>query len=472
MEVDSFKYFMMNEAVFSAQKMQKALKLIVKILQRRVGRKFKQYPGVYQYTCQGKRCAGIRYFLSGTLKSVRFSWEPGSGEIAAFDVWDGHGDPDKPTIHVDLRQKNVVQILDGIVGLIKKPRVGNIDVKLKESLDEDETALDLIIEKKLSANTLAFIQHKGIDQEEFVANQPRFRLDLLKFIRQLKKSGTDLTGKSGESFETLRAQNGREEINLDPAFKKAETMLARTIDVPTLFDDLETVVKSVTKKINNSLVVTGNAGTGKSFTVMKVVERSGREWVLEKGAATAFGLYGLLFKHRDKLIVFDDSDDVFANQKARNILKGALDSSAKRMISWPSRLTQDIDPDEITDEDMEKGKFPSKFDFEGQIIFISNLPLSKVDPDGAIQSRSLAIDITLTKKEIIDRMESILFKIPLELPAGFKQPSDKFKQQVFDVLRERVNELRKALSIRTFVTALKLRMTEEKDWERRMIMYA
>jgi hypothetical protein len=54
-------------------------------------------------------------------------------------------------------------------------------------------------------------------------------------------------------------------------------------------------------------------------------------------------------------------------------------------------------------------KVPNKFEFDGQIIFISNLPEEKFDK--ALLSRSLHVDVHLNKKELFDRMKDIMTKI-------------------------------------------------------------
>ena len=58
-------------------------------------------------------------------------------------------------------------------------------------------------------------------------------------------------------------------------------------------------------------------------------------------------------------------------------------------------------------------KIPRFFEFTGKIIFISNLKMDKLDPDGAIRTRAFMIEIDPTDIEIYDFMESIVDKIKL-----------------------------------------------------------
>ena len=66
------------------------------------------------------------------------------------------------------------------------------------------------------------------------------------------------------------------------------------------------------------------------------------------------------------------------------------------------------------DEILASGQIPRWFEFTGKIIFISNLPLNKLDPDGALRTRAFIIDINPTDVEVYDFMEKIVDKIKLE----------------------------------------------------------
>jgi hypothetical protein len=64
---------------------------------------------------------------------------------------------------------------------------------------------------------------------------------------------------------------------------------------------------------------------------------------------------------------------------------------------------------EMDDEFLKSGKYPNKFDFKGQVIFISNLSESKFDK--ALLSRSLHVDVHLNKQELFERMKNIMKRI-------------------------------------------------------------
>jgi hypothetical protein len=123
-----------------------------------------------------------------------------------------------------------------------------------------------------------------------------------------------------------------------------------------------------------------------------------------KGAVSGIGLFATLYKYSDakNVLVFDDCD-VFTDPDALNVLKGALDSGKKRRISWnkDSRL--------LRDEGV-----PNSFDFNGSIIFITNLNFedrrsNKIQAHvDALQSRCHFLDLTIeTERDKMLRIKQV-----------------------------------------------------------------
>jgi len=162
-----------------------------------------------------------------------------------------------------------------------------------------------------------------------------------------------------------------------------------------------------------AMIVTGPAGIGKSHGVITQMEKasmfdkiSGKRprFEIVKGAMSGIGLFAKLYKFSDakNVLVFDDCD-IWDDQDAVNVLKGALDSGKKRRISWnkDSRL--------LRDEGV-----PNTFDFNGSIIFITNKTFdskkqSKMTPHlDALQSRSHFLDLTVdTERDKILRIKQV-----------------------------------------------------------------
>jgi len=186
-----------------------------------------------------------------------------------------------------------------------------------------------------------------------------------------------------------------------------------------------------------------------THTVNKAIKRKGLEedhdYVVIKGFATPKALYVTLWENKEKTIIFDDCDSVLKDPTAINLLKGALDSYEKRTISWLQRG--------FADEDI-----PQSFEFKGQVIFISNINSARLD--GAIKSRSIVVDLSMTMKDKIDRMRHILPKI---LP----DHSMKIKEMALDFMEEHAEEA-KEFNLRTLMKASKVIKAygiENEEWK-------
>lgn len=232
-------------------------------------------------------------------------------------------------------------------------------------------------------------------------------------------------------------------------------------DINTRFSFVEKLVNMVATGVQPSAIITGEGGLGKTFTVTKTLEANGYKdisdlaefqvgsiintrkcFTMVKGFSTAKGLYRTLFENNKSVIVFDDCDAVLRDPVALNLLKGALDSYGKRIISWNA--------------DMRDDDLPRSFNFEGRVIFISNMDQDRIDQ--AVRSRSMMIDLSMTTDQKIDRMEFIA-KSPEFMP----EYDDKIKSDSLALIREIKSEC-KEINLRTLIAVCKIRASN-KDYK-------
>lgn len=229
-----------------------------------------------------------------------------------------------------------------------------------------------------------------------------------------------------------------------PAPPKMSFMSARAgIDPEVMFTNVTRLTKMVGKGIQPSLVITGSAGTGKTFLVKQTLTDMGldesTDFVHFKGRATAAGLFVTLYENCDKIVVLDDCDSVFKDDDAVNILKAALDSYDTRKISY---LTTKPLKDEFG------GHLPRSFEFTGKIIFISNISQTKLDE--AIRSRSFVADIDLTKEQMFERVEQLMAKMEPQIPKAAKD-------QAVQIMRELEEEFAGvSINLRSFIKAARI----------------
>ena len=178
-----------------------------------------------------------------------------------------------------------------------------------------------------------------------------------------------------------------------------------------------------------------------AFTVGEVLKR-GKTFKVIKGYSTPKGLYRTLWENRDDVIVFDDCDSVLKDPVSLNLLKAALDSYSRRVISWRA---------DIRDDDL-----PTSFEFKGRVVFISNLASSALDQ--AIISRSMAVDLSMTTKQKIERM-----KFLLDQPTFMPEIAKKVKTEALDLI-EKLQDSVKELSLRTLIQVTKIRQSAGANW--------
>ena len=227
------------------------------------------------------------------------------------------------------------------------------------------------------------------------------------------------------------------------------------------FGFVEKLVNMVASGVQPSAVITGEGGLGKTYTVTATLESAGYKDISDladfqvgqvinarkcfttvKGYSTPKGLYRTLFENNKSIVVFDDCDAVLKDPVALNILKGALDSYGKRIISWNA--------------DMRDDDLPRSFEFTGRVIFISNMNQSSIDQ--AIRSRSMMIDLSMTGDQKLERMEHIAASDEF-LP----EYDASIKSDALGLIREIKDDV-KEISLRTLIAVSKIRASN-KDWK-------
>lgn len=208
-----------------------------------------------------------------------------------------------------------------------------------------------------------------------------------------------------------------------------------------------------------SAIITGEGGIGKTFTVTKTLRDLGlvssndpeaentapsKVFTMVKGYSTPMALYRTLYENSDRIVVFDDCDSIMKDPTAINLLKAALDSYSKRIVSWNS--------------EQRGNDLPSSFQFHGGVIFISNHTLGTLDQ--AIRTRALCVDLSMTADQKLERMEQIVASGDF-----LSDAPDEHKADALAAIKENLALVRN-LSLRTLVQVTKVRSTDRRDWKR------
>ena len=249
---------------------------------------------------------------------------------------------------------------------------------------------------------------------------------------------------------------------------RVETVAEIEAKLRDRFEALEVMAEATGKGINRSLIVSGPAGLGKSFTVeakLEELESMGHSVTYIKGYVRPLALYKLLYetRHAKSVLVFDDSDSVFYDDVSMNLLKGACDSTDRRVLHWLSKSIE-------KEEDDEGESIPEKFEFEGSIIFITNYDFDAMIASGnklaphfeALVSRSHYLDLAMkTKMDYIVRIKQVVRGGMLK-SRGFNAAEETMILEFIVNNMERLREL----SLRMVVKISGLYKMDKKNWQK------
>lgn len=258
------------------------------------------------------------------------------------------------------------------------------------------------------------------------------------------------------------------------------SVAATEFSINERFDFTRQLATMVIEKKAKSLIVGGEGGIGKTFTIMEAFNRLGKvncadllpsiedlnpitpedseaeieakahaemnafkgDYVVIKGYSSAKALYRILWENRGRTILFDDCDKVLLDHNAVMLLKPALDSYEDRWVSWRVEgFAKDSD-------------LPSTFKFNGSIIFITNLPLAKIDE--AVRTRCYKVDVSMTFPQRVERMEAVLENVMPDIDL------DK-KTEALDLIKGNLHRV-KDVNFRSLMNIITIRDTVE-NWK-------
>lgn len=256
------------------------------------------------------------------------------------------------------------------------------------------------------------------------------------------------------------------EVFAVPSGTSNETDEQISLRLSERFDILSTLTNSAISGEARALIVSGPAGLGKSFQI----ERALSEWdpsainhTIVKGYVRPTGLYRILhqFKEAGQVIVFDDADSIFFDDVSLNLLKSVCDTTERRVVSYLSEAKLDDDEGE---------RLPKSFEFNGTIIFITNLDFDTLIERGhkltphlqALVSRSHYIDLSMkTRRDYLVRIRQVL-------DAGMLQErglTKKHEADVVDFLEANQTRLRE-LSLRMALKIGSIRKMDQANWSK------
>lgn len=209
----------------------------------------------------------------------------------------------------------------------------------------------------------------------------------------------------------------RSVANWEQEFTRTETDEEAMARIRETFAMLDTVTDACARGTVRGLVVSGPPGVGKSYGVeaqlaaanlFHKIEGGRPKYEIVGSGISHINLYKKLYARSGagQVLVFDDCDEVLFDEDMLNMLKQALNSSDRRRISWnkESRV--------LAQEGIDR-----EFDFEGSVIFLSNIDFERTIARGsrlsdhlkAIMSRCHYLDMAMgNQRDLLLRIRQVV----------------------------------------------------------------
>jgi len=494
----------LNEA-FNSTQIDKVSQLVQKYLHKKTKFTYSQILGPEEFKNSEGKGFGIRFFFNGT-QCIRFNWLTNnmSANCSSIDIWPKNPTSRDPKWRIITKTDRgvdlpLVQILPVVADIILDPSTRAYEVlTTSDTLESEELTeamrestylkfIDQFVTKMNSGNVVnarnAAISDTSNDQIElarelFAAlvkdNKAVSTPKGTSLLPGVQITANELYGLTDhlKSFAKVTVTKGPtgDVVRPSPEIAEFEKKVDK-IAFDKQLEHLSQLTSMVIAKLSYALFVAGRGGVGKTHTVEKTLHDHGLSdgdgYHLLATTATPSIIYQTLYKNREGIILFDDCDDALGDQEGRNLIKGATDTKKVRKVGWGKRVSWTYDPVTEPEKEEMEGMYPSSFEFKGRVIFISNLKLDKLDPDGALRTRGFIINVDPTDLEVIELMETVLDEIALENP-DYTITHDE-RLEALDTLRAQGG---KSLNFRKLQRALNMRASGNPNWKELAELYA
>jgi hypothetical protein len=197
-------------------------------------------------------------------------------------------------------------------------------------------------------------------------------------------------------------------------------------------------VQGVAEGYANGLILYGEGGTSKSYTVETTLKSLGKPYMLSNSRLTGRGLFDLLRDHPDLVHVLEDVETLLADKNSLGVLRSALwgqtgeDGLQERLVFWHT------------------ARHREEVIFTGGVIMVANCPLDDIPQLRALKTRVPVIRFQPTNEEIAALMRDIARQ-------GHRHGPDVLSPEhcleVAEEIIARSRRLQRNLDLRLFVNA-------------------
>jgi len=362
--------------------------------------KITRIPGIEEIITKGKpKLYGIRYFLfTSKFKKIPLviritSLKNSFNTINSVDIFDKSGNPTAGLeIKPDLDENKFLKLISELTKSIKYTNESK-EISLDNYLSHLNEKINLPPEAIMPIFTGIIVAASTIHYY------------VTKYLNRKKEKES-----SGPAEQSINDKLFSGQKYDEPEFK--------------MYANLQNFIKFVVLGKAPAVILCGPPGMSKTYIVRRTFHFEklvpGKDYMIEKGSTLTLGaVYDLLYKHRNRILVLDDFDTPLKNEDTVNMLKAITDSYEKRILSLPREKMMS------RDDSGQVSSTPSKFEYKGKLIIITNL--KKRDIDRALLSRAPAFEVNFDSKQILKSLEGFMKFVSPEV-------NMKIKQEVLDYI--------------------------------------
>ena len=253
-----------------------------------------------------------------------------------------------------------------------------------------ESALDKTLTYKENKQKLIDLLHMGgyYSEKEMMIEEANKRKNEDRLLKQSKKEKRD-----EELMMAAEETRAKFEEALNDLMTKKDEALDKLLceKIPAIdkfhkFLELALSGSEYTK----SLFIVGPAGTRKSFHVLTALKEKNLPFVMYNSHSTPLGLYEILYKNSQGIVVLDDIDAIVEDKRSVGILKAAtFSASGERVVTWAS-----------TSKVLAQRGLPERFIFSGRVIILANdFHTNKKESFQAFLNRMYTYEIKMSEEE-------------------------------------------------------------------------
>ena len=321
----------------------------------------------------------------------------------------------------------------------------SILMKIPEDKDYREAVRELVV--RLSKRGVSYLAQKNIAKTALAMKKlTKFkRADLSEFEMPFSEESSGLKGKIKKYvltlavplipvllalgyevlyplYKAIKIKKIRQEASIAEREGEIEMLRRGVLDtsiraIKTLVDN---VMMFVTKDVElNGLLIIGDSGIGKTFTVKRILLDHGLVQGKDYGyirlaPEESAQFVELLYMFRDTpLVILDDADHAIDNPVERQILLQLLESSPVRVINVPKSVALETSGGRgVVLAHLDKFLVKSKF------IIISNKTIDEIPAN--IRTRCFIVNYHLNDYEIFKIIQASLKNIAQDLPMDVK----------------------------------------------------